>query len=339
MKYVNFEKKSLLFYFKIIATVLIFWALAKSSQLKLELFSTLLYNPFYTLIVLALFYAGVILNTWRWYRLNTAQKISLSFPNTLTSTYLGIAFNNILPGSVGGDFVRGYYLFKKFPHQKSAGVLSIFFDRVSGLMGIIVVACLSALYHLDMMNQVGSMHYIMMVCFGLCILSAVILILSAVLPKSLGISDWLRTRFANKKWLIPLVSLLDAINVYRHSKLIILECLILSILNQLLLLVIILLLSNMMGLPALSPFDYILALSLGQIANLIPLTPGGVGIGEAAFANILLLLNPGMTGAYATVFFAFRLLLTLAYLPGVIIGIFGMNVFQKDKLALSEEKN
>jgi uncharacterized membrane protein YbhN (UPF0104 family) len=80
-----------------------------------------------------------------------------------------------------------------------------------------------------------------------------------------------------------------------------------------------------------------LALVIGQVANLVPLTPGGVGIGEAAFANVLLIINPGLTAAYATVFFALRLISTAAYLPGVFIGVFGFHLLDKKHLPDANE--
>ena len=39
-----------------------------------------------------------------------------------------------------------------------------------------------------------------------------------------------------------------------------------------------------------------------QIVNLIPIAPGGFGVGEAAFAKVLTLMNPGVLGFYATIF-------------------------------------
>lgn len=311
-----------------VVTVLIFWGLIHQSQLQFELFSSLLIKPWHVLAIFGLFYLSALVNTWRWYRLNSAQSINLSFLQSIFPTYIGIAFNNVLPGSVGGDFIRCFYVVKKFPEQKSGAILSVMLDRICGLMGIIIIACIVSLLSLETFRQNQSLYYTYIACSGICIAGLIAFCLSVIMPENLGVIDWLKKHGK----LHALISVFEAIHVYRKSKMIVIECLMVSVVNQLILLAIILVINQMMGLTAISPSDYIIALAVGQIANLIPLTPGGVGIGEAAFANIILLLNPGVTGAYATVFFAYRLLMTVAYLPGVVGGIFGLKLLRQEKL-------
>src|SRR3990167_11167828 len=96
-----------------------------------------------------------------------------------------------------------------------------------------------------------------------------------------------------------------------------LECLSASILIQLCMLLTIILIADMMGFQQIHPIDYLIAIGVTQIANLIPATPGGLGIGEAAFSNIILLLNPSIPAAYATIFLAYRIIGVLVYLPGI----------------------
>lgn len=320
------KRQSIIFVIKIAVTLLILWMLAHYSQLKLELVTSIFVKPLNALFAISLFYLSVLANSWRWYRLNSAQAINLSFRQSILPTYVGIAYNNILPGSVGGDFIRCFYVMKKFPEKKSGAALSIFLDRVCGLMGIIIIAFGIALFRLDTFSQNRSLFYIFIVCASVCSVGLILFFLSQFLPEKMGLIDFLKERTQHWRWFQPIISIFEALSVYRQSKLIIFECLVLSVVNQLILLVIILLINNMMGLSEVSFLDYMIALAIAQIANLIPLTPGGVGIGEAAFANIILILNPGVTGAYATVFFVYRILMTAAYLPGILAGIFGLKL-------------
>jgi glycosyltransferase 2 family protein len=331
----GFFKKKII-YLKFIATAIILWLLVHNSQLNIGFFTAIIDKPLLAFSVIALFYVSVLINSWRWYRLNAVQGLQLSYFHTITPTYLGVAFNNVLPGSVGGDFVRLYYILKKFPDKKSGAIFSVMFDRLCGLMAMFVIASLIALFRFSTFSHQSTLFYLLIVCFSCCIAGVSFFILSILLPEKLGLSDWLNRKFVNKRWLQPIISMLNAIHIYRNAKGIIFECLGVSIISQILLLIVILLINRMLGLPPLSPLDYAIALVVGQIANLIPLTPGGLGIGEAVFGNILLLLNPGIVGAYATVFFAFRLLITLAYLPGVIIGIVGLDLLHKEKLVLAK---
>jgi uncharacterized membrane protein YbhN (UPF0104 family) len=79
-----------------------------------------------------------------------------------------------------------------------------------------------------------------------------------------------------------------------------------------------LIIAAMMGLPALDFSQVVLALGMTLLVSVIPVTPGGIGVGEMAFANILLLFNPGSMIAYATIFLAYRLLNMIAFLPALL---------------------
>ncbi len=312
-------KKWILLVFKFVVATFILTILVNNSQLEMGLFYKIIKQPYSLLAIFALFYILILFSTWRWFKLYTAQSITLTFKETILPTYFGVAFNNVLPGSVGGDFVRLFYLFKKFHTKKSAVALSIFFDRVIGLMGIFVTISAIALWRMNAFQHAPSLFYVLTLCIIFCVMGLGIFLLSLLLPQRLGFSTWLSNKFPNKKWVGPLVSFCDAVHVYRHAKTTIIQCLLISVGIQVLMAFTIVLISQMMGFAPISFVDFIIAIGAAQIANLVPLTPGGLGIGEVAFANVLLLLNPGSSAAYATIFLAFRFLGILSYLPGVIL--------------------
>jgi uncharacterized membrane protein YbhN (UPF0104 family) len=58
---------------------------------------------------------------------------------------------------------------------------------------------------------------------------------------------------------------------------------------------------------------------LTLVVNALPLTPSGIGVGEAAFDQICRWLEPTPSGAaYSSIFFAFRLVSTLTCIPGLV---------------------
>lgn len=282
------------------------WALWHYSQLKFTLLTAVFSKPLYAVAVVVLILLSMLANAFRWHRLNAAQNITLHFSSSLKATYVGIAFNTILPGNVGGDFVRCFQVMKHFPNLKSRAIMASILDRVCGLMGIAIITSVITLFYYDRFLNNPSLAYIGKFCFALILLAVIGYSFVMLLQKKLS-----------------RLSLWQAIDAYRKSKLIVLEALTAAVVTQLLLLLVIILINDMMGLPKISAYIYMSALAIAQIANLIPLTPGGVGIGEAAFANVILLLQPHAIGAYATVFLAFRLFLNITYLPGAIIGITG----------------
>jgi uncharacterized membrane protein YbhN (UPF0104 family) len=69
----------------------------------------------------------------------------------------------------------------------------------------------------------------------------------------------------------------------------------------------------------LNPVDYMFAVPLTLIVNALPLTPSGIGVGEAAFDQICRWLEPTPSGAaYSSIFFAFRVVSMLTCIPGLI---------------------
>lgn len=295
---------------KLSLSVFLFWFLVHTSKLDFELLPHLLEMPMMLAVAFLVSFVTILVSTLRWYLLNQAQSIAISYRRTLLPTYLGIAFNQLLPGGVGGDFYRCYYLFRKMPENKSTIFLSILFDRIMGLMGIFVAISLFAfsyLYH-------SHFAVLCVLLLGTGLLPALFTFLTS--PER---GTVLRTRYAKYKWSQLLASLLDGLKIYRRTRLTLPACTLLSVLIQILIAVTCLLIATMLHFPPISFFAMLLAIGLTQIANLIPLAPGGFGVGEMAFANILCLLYPATPASYATIFVAYRLLSMVIYLPGVLI--------------------
>jgi uncharacterized membrane protein YbhN (UPF0104 family) len=68
-----------------------------------------------------------------------------------------------------------------------------------------------------------------------------------------------------------------------------------------------------------SAADYGIAGLYAVIANSLPVTPGGLGIGEGAFASACIMLAPQAAhAAYGTIFLAFRCVFMLSTLSGLV---------------------
>lgn len=311
--------------------IFLLWLLTHTSKLDFSLLPNLVHSPSLLFLAASLSCSTVILSALRWYRLNKAQNINLSFRQTLMPTYIGIALNNLLPGGVGGDFFKFYFISKKIKLDRGILMLTILFDRITGLMGIFLAICIISIFHLNNFSQHKISLYFMLSSLALLLLALVFFLLSILLPKQLGLSEWLRKRFIQKKWITLILTFLKVMHVYRNSKLIILECLIISTFVQIIIAATCMLMAKMMLFPDLSFFDYIMAIAVTQIINLVPITPGGFGVGEVAFANILLLLNPGVRIGYATIYLAYRIVTLMIYLPSLSIFVFNNHLFKQQR--------
>ena len=90
--------------------------------------------------VLVVFALGQVLVALRWWILTKTQAIVISFSAAVRLQFLGLFYNNFLPGAVGGDLIRAWYV-TKHTEKKFEAVLSVFVDRVIGLASTLIIAC------------------------------------------------------------------------------------------------------------------------------------------------------------------------------------------------------
>lgn len=81
----------------------------------------------------------------RWSLLLIAQKIYINYFQALRLHFLGLFYNNCLPGSMGGDLLRAWYV-TSHTEKKVEAALSVFVDRAIGLASTIALALLAYLF-------------------------------------------------------------------------------------------------------------------------------------------------------------------------------------------------
>ncbi len=75
----------------------------------------------------------------RWKILLEVQGINLSMLRVAGLFFIGMFYNQFLPGGTGGDIVKTYLLWKETPGKKPGALLAVLFDRMIGLMALIVI--------------------------------------------------------------------------------------------------------------------------------------------------------------------------------------------------------
>ncbi|MAT80265.1 MAG: hypothetical protein CMJ29_01295 [Phycisphaerae bacterium] len=87
--------------------------------------------------------AGVYpLQATRWWILMRCRGLAVSWWRTLRLVFVGAFFNFCLPGTEGGDVVKAWYVAKQSDDRVIA-VMSVVFDRITGLLGLIVLAAVA----------------------------------------------------------------------------------------------------------------------------------------------------------------------------------------------------
>jgi len=266
-----------------------------------------------------LMFITVFLSSYRWWQLLTAQKFFLKLKQIFKPTYIGLAYNYLIPGGVGGDFIRLIYMLAIVPNKRAALALSIFADRFIGLLGIFVTIAITSLIKLNSIQHSAELTVFFYFAFAIVALTLIGVAVSIMLPQRLGLSALIEKRFGHNQIAKMLLSLLDALYIYRQNEKVFFKAVAVSVLIQFMIAFTVYLIGLSFGFTGISIIDYCFATMITQIANLIPLTPGGIGVGEMAFAQVLSLFESGAVHPYANIFLGYRLLNMLISVPGIFL--------------------
>lgn len=84
--------------------------------------------------------ATQVIMAFRWWVMLRALGIRIPYLTALQLHFHGLFFNNFLPGSVGGDFIRAWYVTRHHENKRFQSALSVFVDRFTGLAATLVIA-------------------------------------------------------------------------------------------------------------------------------------------------------------------------------------------------------
>jgi hypothetical protein len=96
-------------------------------------------GPWFFAGIVAAFVVSQAILASRWWLLLRTQGIHINIWAAIRLHFLGLFYNNAMPGSVGGDLIRAWYV-TKHTEKKFEAVLSIFVDRFIGLVSSLTMA-------------------------------------------------------------------------------------------------------------------------------------------------------------------------------------------------------
>lgn len=123
---------------KLIVTIAIFYLLFCYIDFHRLVDILLLSHGGYILIALIMQLASTLLAAYRWQLIMNRLSFRESTPFYVRSYFKGSFFNQVLPGSIGGDAVRIIDLVRR-GYEKKEALYGVFVDRVVGLVGLLVL--------------------------------------------------------------------------------------------------------------------------------------------------------------------------------------------------------
>jgi uncharacterized membrane protein YbhN (UPF0104 family) len=102
----------------------------------------------YFLLGFVMYLAGVFLAYLRWYLLVRAVGLSFRIRDAVRLGLIGTMFNFVIPGAIGGDFVKAAFLCRE-QSKRAKPIASIIVDRIVGLIGLFLIAGIAGTFGWD----------------------------------------------------------------------------------------------------------------------------------------------------------------------------------------------
>lgn len=260
------------------ASLVVYW-LVSSGKFDLESFKTLVTPSFFIKCFICVM-MGIFINNFRWHLLLKSQSVNVSIYECFRLSLIGMFFNFTMPGGVGGDIVKAYYLVKETKHSKSSLISTVFLDRVIGFAVMAMVALCSILFYPELLNKNWEIQSLAFFLVGIifCFFLLILLSVSQKAKEIIRLEQLIKKMPMGDKF----QKVLDSFSKYGEQPSIFLKSIGLSVLSQSFLILATYLTAVQMGIE-LSLNSLLFAVPLGLMAVAIPVAPAGVGVGQAAF--------------------------------------------------------
>jgi uncharacterized protein (TIRG00374 family) len=262
-----------------------------------SLWSTILHANKALLVLALVFHAAILLITsCRWKLLLSVQDVQLGYWETVRLVLIGVCFNFVSPGAVGGDLVKMGLVAQQVKDKKAESALTVVLDRSIGLLGLFLVATFAVLFYTPFMLALEKKFRAIQVAaflVGACGLVGTLgLILIEFRHRFMGILRIASIiNYCKTKLPTIIVSffarLVDALKLYRQNHATVLIAVALSILIHLCLATNLFFIAISVGENTLNLGDCFLAVPIANAIALTPITPGGLGTRDATIAMFL----------------------------------------------------
>jgi uncharacterized protein (TIRG00374 family) len=231
-----------------------------------------------TLVIIQLLILG-----WRVQMLLAEQDIHASMPRCIAYNSVGIFYSVFLPGGMSGDLARAYCFWRAYPAaSKSALFGALFLDRLIGTVVLLIIGLVAATY---LMSSLGLQHFVLIAWCGLLLLIAIYFI-------AIRFSRY-QDRYQGRL-MVWLLRFIEKISHKEYSARSLIICALIALVGHFCAILLIYLCSDLMS-SGLDLLKIVAVAPLGLLANALPITPGGLGIGEKGF-DLLYKLVGGSAG-------------------------------------------
>lgn len=228
------------------------------------------------------FVLGAIFGITRWWRLLHLARCACSWWNALRLSFLGLFFNLVMPGLTGGDVAKAVLVVRENPERRAAALATVVIDRLVGVWTLVAIATVVIWTRGELFDPLRwpSAGALAGATAGM------VLLLASRARRLLRVDRLLERLPYAARW----KRLEQAALVYRGRPLELGLSVLCSVGNHLLVIAGIWAIGRAFG----DLHDFGTYVAITPVANVItalPLSPGGWGVGEAAFGTLFAMIG------------------------------------------------
>jgi uncharacterized protein (TIRG00374 family) len=221
-----------------------------------------------------------LVSAWRWRILVAVQGIAVRYINAVKYCFIGLFFNNVMLGSIGGDVIKAYYLARGAPGRAEGAFMSVIADRTVGFLTFFGIGFVGIALNSRDPRLHGASWLLFalfcMTCGGLAV------IYSKNVLKKIPFAQKVLDR-------IPIGEnvrrLYRALYAYRACPSVLCKAMLVSVILQLITIAIFYWIARELGMATLSYRHFLLLVPLIGTVCALPITPSGWGTGEIAYCS------------------------------------------------------
>lgn len=239
-------------------------------------------RPDFILMALTITGVNLFILSERWRLLLQTQSLHPKPYELYKLTLIGTFFNFAMPGGVGGDLVKAFYFYKDHPQSKALAISSVFVDRLLGLYTIVFMALsvmiidLNHVWQTEVLKNLFLAFSLIFIAFtaGLIFLFSKNKFLMSIVAKVISFLP-MKEKF---------LKLYHSGQLYGAEKKLLFKVFGLSLIGQILAVLTMFLAGQYTASGYTIPLTtYFIVTPIGFMATAIPISPAGVGVGQAAF--------------------------------------------------------
>jgi uncharacterized protein (TIRG00374 family) len=224
------------------------------------------------------YFVSVVFSGFRWWWLLRANDLRVTWWEAQRFTWIGLFFNNVVPGQTGGDVVKALYIMKHCPGGRLPALMSVLVDRILGLGSLALLGAVVVLFALDHEGFDTLALGVWAVLAGVAAVG--VLAFSKRVRRAVRLDELLNKLPARLSGALRRVD--TALHFYRGYKKGIALWMLAGMVNHAVSVTAVMWVGEALniGMPAL---EYFVLVPVINIASAVPIGPNGWGVGEVAF--------------------------------------------------------